>query len=200
MTEEFQKNKEKAKELRKQLDEIQESLTNAVIIDGVNVAGCEYYKGKCMEYTHYCQIGCKECTDIGTKLCHYKQTERFKAKIARLEQENKALKDNNNHLQVIIDDGRAENKRFREENKELKKDVQLFKCLDTFGENECHCACRCLGNEFCEDADKKINSYRSALEEIKEFAEPIYEQISEDRVLRQILLKINEVLNNVESK
>ena len=64
-----------------------------IIIDGVDVRGCEYYKGKCMEYTHYCQIGCKECTDIGTKLCHYKQTEKFKAKIARLEQENKELKE-----------------------------------------------------------------------------------------------------------
>lgn len=63
-----------------------------IIIDGVNVAECEYYKGKCMEYTHYCQIGCKECTDIGIKLCHYKQTERFKAQIARLEQENEKLK------------------------------------------------------------------------------------------------------------
>jgi len=63
-----------------------------IIIDGVDVRGCEYYKGKCMEYTHYCQIGCKECTDIGTKLCHYKQTEKFKAKIARLEQENKQMK------------------------------------------------------------------------------------------------------------
>lgn len=68
-------------------------MTEEIIIDGVNVRGCEYYKGKCMEYTHYCQIGCKECTDIGTKLCHYKQTEKFKAKIARLEQENKELKD-----------------------------------------------------------------------------------------------------------
>ena len=141
-------------------------MTEEIIINGVDVRGCEYYKGKCMEYTHYCQIGCKECTDIGTKLCHYKQTEKFKAKIARLEQENK----------------------------ELKKDVQLFKCLDTFGESECHCACRCLGNEFCEDADKKINTYRSALEKIKEITEPIYEQIPDDKVLRQILLKISEVL------
>lgn len=57
--------------------------------------------------------------------------------------------------------------RLEQENKKLKKDVQLFKCLDTFGESECHCACRCLGNEFCEDADKKINKYRSALEEIQ---------------------------------
>ena len=48
----------------------------------------------------------------------------LQAKILRLEQENKDLKDNNNHLQAIIDDGRAENKRFREENKELKEDLK----------------------------------------------------------------------------
>lgn len=74
---------------------------SGIIIDGVNVAECEYYKGKCMEYMHYCQIGCKECTDIGTKLCHYKQTERFKAKIARLEQENKELKEENFNWEQI---------------------------------------------------------------------------------------------------
>lgn len=38
------------------------------------------------------------------------------------------------------------------------------------------------------------NVYRKTLENIREFTESIYEQIPEDRVLRQILLKINEVL------
>jgi hypothetical protein len=79
-------------------------MTEEIIIDGVNVVGCEYYKGKCMEYTHYCQIGCKECTDIGIKLCHYKQTERFKAKITRLEQENKELKNRNVELQITLNE------------------------------------------------------------------------------------------------
>ena len=64
-----------------------------IIIDGVNVAGCEYYKGKCMGYTHYCKIGCKECTDIGIKLCPYKKIEIFKANILRLEKENARLKE-----------------------------------------------------------------------------------------------------------
>lgn len=78
-------------------------MTEEIIIDGVNVAGCEYYKGKCMEYTNYCQIGCKECTDIGTKLCHYKQTERFKAKIARLEQENEKYKNTINYVKEVCE-------------------------------------------------------------------------------------------------
>lgn len=81
-------------------------------------------------------------------------------------------------------------KRLEQENKELKKDVQLFKCLDTFGENECHCACRCLGNEFCEDADKKINKYRSALEEIRILAT---KNVSIENFVK-IQNKINEVL------
>ena len=88
----------------------------------------------------------------------------------------------------------------RQENKEMKKDVQLFKCLDTFGESECHCACRCLGNEFCEDADKKINSYRSALEEIREINNKWLKfwMNDSDELLgfEEIQNKIIEVLNN----
>lgn len=61
------------------------------IIDGVNVARCKYYKGNCMEYKHYCQIGCKECTDIETKLCHYKQVEKFRVIIRQIKAENGKL-------------------------------------------------------------------------------------------------------------
>lgn len=86
-----------------------------IIIDGVNVAGCKYYKGKCMEYTHYCQIGCKECTDIGIKLCHYKQTEIFKAKIERLEQENAELKAENERLKEEIEIRDNLSEKFRKE-------------------------------------------------------------------------------------
>lgn len=175
-------------------------MTEEIIIDGVNVAGC----CKCYNVEQKILCGASGIC-ANNPNCYYKQ-------LKRLEQENKALKDNNNRLQVIIDDGRAENKRFREENKELKKDVQLFKCLDTFGESECHCACRCLGNEFCEDADKKINSYRSALEEIRGKIESLNKDICNNcgwyntdncqpngyvcHDLIEIKNKINEVLND----
>lgn len=80
MTEEFQKNKEKAKELRKQLDEIQESLTNAVIIDGVNVAGCsEFLEPDGCDDTDCASFQCDRNTN-----CYYKQ-------LNRLEQENEEL-------------------------------------------------------------------------------------------------------------
>ena len=105
-------------------------MTEKIIIDGVNVAGCVYYKGKCMEYTHYCQIGCKECTDIGIKLCHYKQTERFKAKIDRLEQENKDLKKQIESYKSLITVGGKQQYEYlqkidklEQENKELKDKI-----------------------------------------------------------------------------
>ena len=55
-----------------------------------------------------------------------------------------------------------------EENKRLKKEIKLHDCIDKWGIRECHCACRCLGNEFCTDAEKKINEFKTKLEKIKE--------------------------------
>lgn len=141
-------------------------MTEEIIIDGVNVAGCEFYlqddKYSCdLSFINQEEL-CK-CDDVQD--CTYKQ-------LKRLEQENK----------------------------KLKKDVQLFKCLDTFGESECHCACRCLGNEFCEDADKKINNYRSALKEILEIIRADCKRCTaecdcdDDCTRYKIQNKINEVL------
>lgn len=147
-------------------------MTEEIIIDGVNVAGCKYYKGKCMGYTHYCQIGCKECTDIGIKLCHYKQTERFKAKIARLEQENEKLK---------------------EENYQLHKHCQI---CENFIDG---IPCKPL-RDMDYDLQKVINQrdeYIKALEEIRELAKDIIENDvyeNSDVKAEKILTKINEVL------
>lgn len=147
---------------------------NEILIDGVNVAGCDFfakedlynsYSGETQAYKGEC--GCSDdtmCKDI--KNCCYKK-------------QGKQLK----HLE--------------QENKKLKKDVQLFKCLDTFGESECHCACRCLGNEFCEDAEIKINKYKTALEEIREINKLFFERkygYPEDLI--EIDNIINEVLND----
>lgn len=109
--------------------------------------------------------------------------------------------------EVMIRDMEKNITRLEQANKKLKKDVQLFKCLDTFGESECHCACRCLGNEFCEDADKKINKYRSALEEIREILEYYanswldekqYQIKYDAETAQRGVDKINEVLNEVD--
>ena len=129
-----------------------------IIIDGVNVAGCDFYQIEANELypkAQYCgSMRNTFCENESN--CYYKQ-------LKRLEQENK----------------------------ELKKDVQLFKCLDTFGESECHCACRCLGNEFCEDADKKINSYRSALEEISSLIDKIhYRPVAKMKEIQELIKKV----------
>lgn len=105
------------------------------------------------------------------------------AKVFELKQENKALKDNNNHLQAIIDDGRAENKRFREENKELKERFEKR------GELMCNCA-------------KQREKYRSALEEINITVKQLLKGVSSNCInntpyltaLSLIENKINECL------
>jgi hypothetical protein len=127
--------------------------------------------------------------------------------VKRLEQENKELKKQIESDKGLITEGGKQQYQYlqkivelEQKNKELKKDVQLFKCLDTFGESECHCACRCLGNEFCEDADKKINKYRSALEEILEIIRADCKKCTaecdcdDDCTRYKIKNKINEVL------
>ena len=127
-------------------------MTEEIIIDGVDVAGCEYYKGKCMEYTHYCQIGCKECTDIGIKLCHYKQTERFKAKITRLEQENKELKKQIESDKGLITVGGKQQYEYLQKIDELEQENKELKELN---------------KKICEDWEKEIKVYWNALEEIR---------------------------------
>lgn len=196
-------------------------MTEEIINDGVNVAGCQYYEeGNCCN-EDVLTWSCKNTN------CMYKQLKRLKQEnnslqaqlnnitiqsnnaITALEQENKILKSNTNvlndyitkneQLKTNIDHLVKINESLKQENKELRKDVQLFKCLDTFGENECHCACRCLGNEFCEDADKKIDTYRSALEEISLIIDELkqqYDYMSDYSEIKEIENKINEVLND----
>ena len=107
---------------------------------------------------------------------------RLNEQIGKLEQENERLKDNNNHLQVIIDDGRAENKRFREENKELK---------------ECYDGAKILNDAYIELTGK----YKQALEEIKKYIVDelcgYYHSKKDDynEILEKIESIIDEVLN-----
>ena len=56
-----------------------------------------------------------------------------------------------------------------QELKRLKKAIKLYNCIEKWGTKECHCACRCLGNEFCDDADKKINQLKADNEYLKNF-------------------------------
>ena len=67
-------------------------------------------------------------------------------------------------------------RRLQTENEKLKKEIKSYKCQEKFP-NQCHCAFRCLGNEFCQDADKRIEKYRKAFEEIKEYIQSLNKDI-----------------------
>ena len=127
-------------------------------------------------------FNCKKKKDIGDnwRTCKLKCSYKYKRKendyITRLEQENKALKDNNNHLQAIIDDGRAENKRFREENKELKETVKDL-------------------NQSIQNCNIQRTKMYKALEEIKSaIVEYLPKNPAQYALLEYIQIQINEVL------
>lgn len=193
-------------------------MTEEIIIDGINVAGC-YWKckdGDCAMYyadlsadNNELEFGfnCEDNPD-----CYYKQLKRLEQErdelkkqnaillgqlvindgedvtvqisqsqfdeYNELKQENKALKDNNNHLQVIIDDGRAENKRFREENKELKayKDVNedFKKAWDELNKKY---------TEVLKLAKENADSNEYCLQELEKENKELKEQLLEDKIL-----------------
>lgn len=120
--------------------------------------------------------------------------------INKLKQDIESYKQSEQEANEIIAELKAENER-------LKKEIRLYDCIEKWGTKECHCACRCLGNEFCEDADKKINNYKQALAEIKEIAKRdcgncpynqncdyIFQECEESKI-DDILQKISEVTN-----
>lgn len=238
-------------------------MTEEIIIDGVNVARCEFFDNG--EVKNACLLGYREdavnnfspnCEDNPD--CYYKQLKRLEQdskqltqwldearrnadfwcdKCTSLEQENKSLYEEKNCLHKIIDRllenagyskdiasaedfedvyenmqiKRNELVELEQENERLKKEVRLYDCISKWGEKECHCACRCLGNEFCNDADKRINKYKSALEEIREKIKSLNKDICNNcgwyntdncqpngyvcHDLIEIKNKINEVLN-----
>ena len=146
-------------------------MTEEIIIDGVDVTGCEYLctnqmGNNCLNHNRGFSMNCKNTSD-----CYYKQ-------LKRLEQENKRL-----------------NKR-------------LY-CYAY--EKDCHLQCK---QKDC--AIKNYYKYKSALEEIREKIKSLNKDICNNcgwyntdncqpngyvcHDLIEIKNKINEVLDNVESK
>ena len=133
-------------------------MTEEIITDGVDVAGCKHYKTEtCLADYLFTDMAFSEAKCVLSPNCYYKQ-------LKRLEQENKELK-------------------------EFKKEV--------------------LKPVFLPNIEEKVtNTYRSALEEIRDLAKDAkeykYSTKSEDysegmyTIGCYILDKINEVLN--ESK
>ena len=157
-------------------------MTEEIIIDGVDVAGCIFFD-KNNGYNICCCDDIREdkipfanfCQE--NKECYYKQLKQAENTInechkyqAKLEDKIDSLEQENNSLQAQLNNITVQSNNaitaLEQENKDLKKQIRLYDCIDKWGTKQCHCACRCLGNEFCEDADKKINTYRSVLEEI----------------------------------
>lgn len=53
----------------------------------------------------------------------------------------------------------------------LEKELKTYKCQEKFP-GQCRCACRCLGNEFCIDADKKIEELKEENKRLQELTCP----------------------------
>jgi len=161
-------------------------MTEEIIIDGVNVAGCEFIADtknglvKCISWVHNNKnqvSGHWDCRE--NKNCYYKQ-------LKRLEQENKELKDDydeiSNNSEIL-----HENNCLRIANAKLSEDL----CQH--------------GISMREWREQAIN-YRSALEEIREIAK--FNQFynpedllingdigqMQDLKMTEIYEKINEVL------
>ena len=85
-----------------------------------------------------------------------------------------------------------ENAELKAENERLKKEIRLYDCIEKWGTKQCRCACRCLGNEFCEDADKRIDKYKQTLQEIKDRIPKDYEIYQWYEDVMQLITKAEE--------
>ena len=129
-------------------------MTEEIMIDGVNVAGCEYYNGVVGDVCGYCNIGEGYLyTCDSDENCYYKQ-------LKRLEQENEQLKKQNEILlgQLVINDGEYvtvqisqsqfeeynELKEENEENEELKETQKGLIKRITYFENVIQKTFNCL--------------------------------------------------------
>ena len=146
-------------------------MTEEIIIDGVDVAGCDYFQSKdcwCVnhidERADICITGNPECEN--NPFCHYKQ-------LQRLKQENRALKGTDGN--VNPDSAYYKITKLEQENEKLLEARNHFMAVNL--------------------------KYFTALEEIREIAEPRFVNgLNEEADLCNLAMdritdKINEVLN-----
>ena len=178
-------------------DKIMENL-HKQIIDGINVAGCEYY----------CDPHCKQVVDedgcyvflcAEDKNCHYKKWQYKEQQCNKLKEEVSLLKESNSKLQQIEDVNSLE-KCYLQQIDQLKADLQdyqewfdEFKSMFKYDGNEPDC------NEelyYCvEETVKENNKLKQTLIEIKEIAEKLTDDYGHKVSNAKIILqKISEVM------
>ncbi|MBE7713737.1 MAG: hypothetical protein E7Z87_08330 [Cyanobacteria bacterium SIG26] len=59
---------------------------------------------------------------------------------------------------------------FFRELENLKIKLKMYECQEKYP-GQCRCAFRCLDNDFCNDAEKRINTHKTKLEKIKTLLE-----------------------------
>lgn len=80
-----------------------------------------------------------------------------------------------------------------EQNKSLQQELKQKNCAEKFP-NQCRCAFRCLDNEFCNDAEKRINRYKQALKKIECGCNEIFIRTKECKDFKKLILNvINEM-------
>ncbi len=152
-------------------------MTEEIIVDGVNVAGCRHLKNDGIKKPICRSGGCigvyNSCLCEDNRDCDYKQ-------LKRLEQENKELKEWKERVVKLFES--ACRCKYLNEEKDIcsytnKKCININKCVYKYQELS--------------------NTYRSALEEIRELAEKsikISYNLEVNSMLYDIIDKINECL------
>lgn len=152
-----------------------------VIIDGVNVAGCEYYASDfdetCRELNGKYNVEvCDFCKCESVDNCYYKQ-------LQRLKQENEAL--NKKYTEVLslaklnADSNEYRIRKLEKENKRLRKATEID--IDKINVSV--------------DAEA-YHKMKKALEEIKEAVQRPYNILKGEMLSKYVIDKINEVLGN----
>ena len=158
-------------------------MTEEIIIDGVNVAGCNAYKeGHCLDKTAILLCDTNKCSNYND--CYYKQLQRLKQENKELKEKIIELSEEKGHLIV--------------ENNTLKEANQSLSMLGT----DLASANETVRKEFFR-ADKnkdmwreKAEEYRSALEEIQK-AIKSYDLAVDNGASVDTLYTIRKIINEV---
>jgi hypothetical protein len=161
-----------------------------IIIDGIDVAGCEFLRYCVIPENEGCEIDDNLCCDVGN--CYFKQLERSQKENKELKEENvKLLFDKGtliefcNKLTKIIDEKKEneaelyeKNVQLQEENEKLKKKNKELLNLSN------------KGGALLVAESTKNKKYKQALEEIKEDLKPLEDY----DIVKNVISKINKIL------